>query len=256
MSKKTLKIRIKDDLDNIKKELNRKKALNLKGIKYRITVHLGTCGIASGAKTICDSVKKAITSGKHNNIEFATSGCVGFCSLEPMLTIESYNLPIVTYYNLDKDKVKKIFEKHIDNGKIAEELELITMDSKLADFFKYQESRVLRNRGKIDPFKIEDYIAKDGYFGLARAIEIDNSDKIIKTISESGLRGRGGAGFPTGRKWELCKNALSRSGIKYIVCNGDEGDPGAFMDRNLLESDPHSVLEGMLISALAIGSEC
>jgi NADH-quinone oxidoreductase subunit F len=254
LSKKTLKIRIKDDLDNIKKELNRKKALNLKGNKYRITVHLGTCGIASGAETICNSVKKAITSGKHNNIEFTTSGCVGFCALEPMLTIESYNLPPVTYYGLDKDKVKKIFENHIDSDEIAEELEPITTDSKLADFYKYQESRVLRNRGKIDPFKIEDYIAKDGYFGLARAIKIGDSDKIIKTISESGLRGRGGAGFLTGRKWELCKNAQSRSGIKYVVCNGDEGDPGAFMDRNLLESDPHSVLEGMLISALAIGS--
>src|SRR4030066_980536 len=254
MSKKTLKIRTKYDLDNIKKELNRKKALNLKGTKYRITVHLGTCGIASDAEIIYASVKEAITSGKRNNIEFTTSGCVGFCALEPMLTIESYNLPPVTYYSLDKDKVKKIFEKHIDNGEIAEELKPITANSELANFYKYQESRVLRNRGKIDPFKIEDYISKDGYFGLARAIEIGDSDKIIKTISESGLRGRGGAGFPTGRKWELCKNALSRSGIKYIVCNGDEGDPGAFMDRNLLESDPPSVLEGMLISALVIGS--
>ncbi|MBU4314273.1 MAG: NADH-quinone oxidoreductase subunit NuoF [Actinobacteria bacterium] len=171
-----------------------------------------------------------------------------------MLTLESYNLFPVNYHSLDRDKVKKIFESHIDNGKIAEELEPITTDSKLANFYKYQESRVLRNRGKIDPFKIEDYIAKDGYFALARTIEIGNPEKIIKTISESGLRGRGGAGFPTGKKWELCKNARSESGIKYVVCNGDEGDPGAFMDRNLLESDPHSVLEGMLISALAIGS--
>ena len=112
MSKKTLKIRIKDDLDNIKKELNRKKALNLKGNKYRITVHLGTCGIASDAETIYASVKEAMTSGKRNNIELTTSGCVGFCALEPMLTIESYNLPPVTYYSLDKDKVKK-YSKNI-----------------------------------------------------------------------------------------------------------------------------------------------
>ena len=254
MSKKIVKIKTKSDLLTIKKEINKKKSLNPKGKRYRITVHLGTCGIASGAETIRDLVKEEIDSGKRNDIEFTTSGCVGFCALEPMLTIESYNLPPVTYYSLDKDKVKKIFEKHIDNGEIAEELKPITANSELANFYKYQESRVLRNRGKIDPFEIEDYIANDGYFGLARAIEIGDSDKIIKTISESGLRGRGGAGFPTGKKWELCKNSKSTNGIKYVICNGDEGDPGAFMDRNLLESDPHSILEGMLIAAFSIGS--
>ncbi|GAI91675.1 unnamed protein product, partial [marine sediment metagenome] len=218
------------------------------------TVHLGTCGIASGAETIIDSVKEEVASRKHSDIEFTTSGCVGFCALEPMLTVESYNLSSVMYHSLDKDKVKILFKNHIDQGKIAEELNPITADSELADFYRYQESRVLRNRGKIDPFKIEDYIEKNGYFGLASVIEIGDPEKIIKTISESGLRGRGGAGFPTGRKWELCKNAWSKDGIKYVICNGDEGDPGAFMDRSLLESDPHSVLEGMLISALAIGS--
>jgi len=254
LHRKPVKIKTKKDLSNIKEGLNKKKVLNDNGNKYRITVHLGTCGIAAGAETIRDSVKEEIAFRKCSDIEFATSGCVGFCAREPMLTVESYNLPPVTYHSLDKDKVKKLFENHIDSGKIAEELEPITEDSELANFYKYQESRVLRNRGKIDPFKIEDYIAKDGYFGLARAIEIGNPEKIIKIILESGLRGRGGAGFPTGMKWELCKNARSKDGIKYVVCNGDEGDPGAFMDRNLLESDPHSVLEGMLISALSIGS--
>jgi NADH-quinone oxidoreductase subunit F len=254
LDRKPLKIRTKEDLASIKEEVSRKKVLNSKGKKYRITVHLGTCGIASGAETIIDSVKEEVAFRKHSDIEFTTSGCVGFCALEPMLTVESYNLSSVMYHSLDKDKVKILFKNHIDQGKIAEELNPITADSELADFYRYQESRVLRNRGKIDPFKIEDYIEKNGYFGLASVIEIGDPEKIIKTISESGLRGRGGAGFPTGKKWELCKNAHSRSGIKYVICNGDEGDPGAFMDRNLLESDPHSVLEGMLISALAIGS--
>lgn len=254
MIKKTLKIKDKKDLKSIKEELNRKKVLTGRGNRYRITVHLGTCGIASGAETIQNSVKEEINFRKRSDIEFTTSGCVGFCALEPMLAVESYDLPPVTYYSLDRDKVKKIFNSHIDNGRIPEELKPITADSALANFYKYQESRVLRNRGKIDPFKIEDYIAKDGYFGLAHAVEAGSPEKIIKTVKESGLRGRGGAGFPTGRKWEFCRNAGTKKGVKYVICNGDEGDPGAFMDRNLLESDPHSVLEGMLIAALAIGS--
>ena len=254
MNKKPLKIKDKKDLKSIREELSRKKVLSSRGNRYRITVHLGTCGIASGAETIQNSVKKEISSRKRSDIEFTTSGCVGFCALEPMLTVESYDLPPVTYHSLDRDKLKKIFKSHIYNGKIPEELKPITEDSGLADFYKYQESRVLRNRGKIDPFKIEDYIVKDGYSGLAHAIETGSPEKIIKTVKESGLRGRGGAGFPTGRKWEFCRNAGTGSGAKYVICNGDEGDPGAFMERNLLESDPHSVLEGMLIAALAVGS--
>ncbi|MBN1299080.1 MAG: NADH-quinone oxidoreductase subunit NuoF [Actinobacteria bacterium] len=171
-----------------------------------------------------------------------------------MLTIESYGLKTATYYNLDEEKVKSFFKSHIDGKEIAWQQNPITDDSDLADFFKYQESRVLRNRGKIDPFKIEDYISRDGYFALAKALEFPDRKEIIKIVSDSGLRGRGGAGFPTGKKWEFCSNAKSSTGIKYVVCNGDEGDPGAFMDRNLLESDPHAILEGMLIAALAIGS--
>jgi len=254
MDKKIVKIKTKEDLHNIKKEVKTKKALNPHRNKYRIIVHLGTCGIASGAEKIQNLVKKEIYARKRKDIEFTKSGCVGFCALEPMLTIESYNIPPVTYHSLDKDKVKKIFKSHIDKGKIAKELEPITQDSELSNFYKYQESRVLRNRGKIDPFKIEDYIASDGYLALAKVIEMSSPEKIIKIVSESGLRGRGGAGFPTGIKWEFCKNAKSKNGTKYVICNGDEGDPGAFMDRNLLESDPHSILEGMLIAAFSIGS--
>jgi (2Fe-2S) ferredoxin len=252
--KKPSKIKNIGDLKSTKEEVKRKKVLTSRKNKYRITVHLGTCGIASGAEIIQNSVKEEISSGKISNVEFTTSGCVGFCALEPMLTVESYNLPTVTYHSLDRDKVKRIFKSHIYNSIILKELDPITEDSKLANFYKHQKSRVLRNRGKIDPFKIEDYIAEDGYLGLARAVESSSPEKIIKIIKESGLRGRGGGGFPTGIKWELCRNACSQDGTKYVICNGDEGDPGAFMDRNLLESDPHSVLEGILIAALAIGS--
>jgi len=254
LNKETIKIKTKEHLYNIKKEVKTKKALNPHRNKYRITVHLGTCGIASGAEKIQNLVRKEIYARDRKDIEFTKSGCVGFCALEPMLTIESYNMPPVTYHSLDKDKVKEIFKSHIDKGEIAKELEPITQDSELSNFYKYQESRVLRNRGKIDPFKIKDYIANDGYLALAKVIEMSSPEKIIKIVSESGLRGRGGAGFPTGIKWEFCKNAKSKNGIKYVICNGDEGDPGAFMDRNLLESDPHSILEGMLIAAYSIGS--
>jgi NADH:ubiquinone oxidoreductase subunit F (NADH-binding)/(2Fe-2S) ferredoxin len=255
LGNKTEKIKSAGELVKIRDAVKNSGALNGADKKHKITVHLGTCGIASGADRIKELAVQEIKSRENSPIIFSTSGCVGFCALEPMLTVQSFDRKPTVYYSLDDQKVKKLFELHIDKGEIADELEPITEGSKLADFFKYQESRVLRNRGRIDPFKIEDYIAYNGYFGLAKALEFTDSSEIIKIISESGLRGRGGAGFPTGKKWEFCRAAKSSSGVKYVVCNGDEGDPGAFMDRNLLESDPHSILEGMLIAALAIGSD-
>ncbi len=254
MTKKPLKIKSKEDLLNIKENVKKECTLDSVNKRYKITVHLGTCGIASGAESIKEAVLEELSRRKSENTILTISGCVGYCALEPMLTIESYNMKPVTYYSLDPDKVKILFEEHLDCGKLAEELKPIIEGSELNNFYKYQESRVLRNRGKINPFEIADYIAQDGYFGLAKALELHSQDRVIKEVIDSGLRGRGGAGFPTGKKWEFCKKAESASGIKYVVCNGDEGDPGAFMDRNLLESDPHSVLEGMLIAALAIGS--
>jgi NADH:ubiquinone oxidoreductase subunit F (NADH-binding)/(2Fe-2S) ferredoxin len=252
LDKKNIIASIKD-LENIKKDALQKNALDGSGKKYRITVHLGTCGIASGAQEILDSVKEKLEKRNRKDITFSVSGCVGFCALEPMLTIDSHDMAPVTYCALDEEKTVKLFESHIDNGQIAKELDPISEDSPNADFYNFQESRVLRNRGKIDPFKIEDYIGRDGYFALAKALQKSPQD-VIDIVTESGLRGRGGAGFPTGKKWQFCRDAISRSGIKYVICNGDEGDPGAFMDRNLLESDPHSILEGMIIAAYAIGS--
>ena len=234
------------ELNDIRDRTIKESTLNDFDKKYRITVHLGTCGIASGADIIKASVEDKINRLSIKNIIFTTSGCVGFCALEPMLTIDSFDKESVTYYSLDEAKVEKIFEHHIGKGEIAADLESITKKSKLNDFYKFQESRVLRNRGRINPFKIDDYIANYGYQGLLKAIELNDPDEIIKIVSESGLRGRGGAGFPTGKKWELCRRATSVSDIKYVICNGDEGDPGAFMDRNLLESDPHSVLEVLI----------
>ncbi|MGM0368336.1 MAG: NADH-quinone oxidoreductase subunit NuoF [Actinomycetota bacterium] len=244
----------KEKLDEIKSATIEDNQLGGKNKKYKVTVHLGTCGIASGADQIRKAVGSKLKEKKFENIIFATSGCVGFCSREPMLTVEEAGKELTTYHSLDQEKIDLIFKEHLAGGKIVESLNPITGDSKLAGFYENQVSRVLHNRGQIDSFKIEDYIAKDGYKALAEALD-KNPSEITGIVKESGLRGRGGAGFPTGRKWEFCSKAESRSGLKYVVCNGDEGDPGAFMDRNLLESDPHSVIEGMIIAAYAIGAE-
>ena len=243
----------KNTFEELKLKLkNESEALSKNG-NFKITVHMGTCGIASGADSIKAEIEKLMKGIAPGKIAFGVSGCAGFCSREPMLTIEKAGMPPVVYHSLDVEKVQIIFNKHIMQGEIASALEPIIHGSDLSAFYHFQEPRVMRNRGKIDPFKIEDYIANDGYAAFVKALDL-SSDEIIKIVADSGLRGRGGAGFPTGKKWELCKKSAVPSGIKYIVCNGDEGDPGAFMDRNLLESDPHSVIEGMLIAALAIGA--
>jgi NADH:ubiquinone oxidoreductase subunit F (NADH-binding)/(2Fe-2S) ferredoxin len=252
LSKKIIKS-IKD-LEKIKKEEDRRRTLKADNKRHRITVHLGTCGIASGADTVRDYIKDRLESSRKDNIEFAESGCVGFCALEPMVTVESLDREPITYCSLDEEKTAKIFESHLDSGDVVEDIQKITKGSVSEDFYNFQESRVLRNRGRIDPFKITDYIARDGYFALASTLKSKEPGQIIEIVKESGLRGRGGAGFPTGIKWQFCRDASTKGHIRYVVCNGDEGDPGAFMDRNLLESDPHSVLEGMVIAAYAIGS--
>ena len=247
-------IRSKGDLEKIKLKNISDNKIDGKNKRYKITVHLGTCGIASGAREIEKAVKQNIKETRSDDIIYATSGCVGFCALEPMLTINDSEGNVITYHSLDSEKVRVIFEKNIGAGKIAKELNPIIKNTKLSEFYDFQESRVLRNRGKINPFKIEDYIANDGYKALLKVLEMNDPDRIIDIVKESGLRGRGGAGFPTGRKWEFCRKAKSSDEIKYVICNGDEGDPGAFMDRNLLESDPNSVLEGIIIAAIAVGA--
>jgi NADH:ubiquinone oxidoreductase subunit F (NADH-binding)/(2Fe-2S) ferredoxin len=244
----------KDFLTHLKEEIIAENIERLKDKKFKIVVHMGTCGIASGADEIKKIVDREAKRLNSKEIEIATSGCVGFCSREPMFTVEATGKEPVIYHSLNKDKVKKIFDNHIIKGQIVSELEPILKDSKLSYFYKYQEPRVLHNKGKINPLEIKDYIREDGYRGFLKALEMNDPYEIIKIIIESGIRGRGGAGFPTGKKWEFCYNAISKSGLKYVICNGDEGDPGAFMDRNLLESDPHSILEGILIAGLAIGS--
>ncbi|MFW6148727.1 MAG: NADH-quinone oxidoreductase subunit NuoF [Atribacterota bacterium] len=266
-------LKIKDDI------INHKLAFR-KNQKVNIVIHMGTCGVASGAQKILDILKEKISKSKiREEILISKSACIGFCGKEPLVTIEISGQEPVIYQELNGEKILEIFEKHVLNGEpvpayalargnqqqVAEHLEStekLSGEKELKgesipsieeiSFYKHQELRVLRNRGLIDPENITDYISRDGYQGMAKALASMCPDEIINELMNSGLRGRGGAGFPTGLKWQFA--AKENSAIKYVICNADEGDPGAYMDRSILEGDPHSVIEGMIIAGKAIGA--
>jgi len=267
-----------EDLIKIKKHTLTKRELSKTGKKIRITVHMGTCGIASGAQKIMDALTKEIEKGEQKDITIIASGCMGLCSREPLITVEIFGQEPIIYQYMDKDKVLEVFKKHILGGKVVVAYALargkeeqikervkykgnlaneIVLDKAIPGieeipFFSNQEVRVMKNRGIINPEKIEDYIARDGYMGMAKALKEMNQKEIVQEILDSGLKGRGGAGFPTGIKWKYAAQTASK--VKYVVCNADEGDPGAYMDRSVLEGDPHAVIEGMVIAAKAIGA--
>ena len=247
MSKITIK-----DLGEIREKRRAEIALQEGGpFQARVIVHMGTCGISAGAEKILHAFQDMIKTQKGNGIQLRICGCGGLCSREPMVQVEVAGKQPVTYVDLSAKDVKKIFEDHVLGKKIVEEKMLSPDDP----FFKQQLFIVLRNRGLIDAENIEDYIAQDGYKALAAVLTTMTSQEVIKTIKASGLRGRGGGGFPAGVKWETCRHAgEERNEDRYVICNADEGDPGAFMDRSVIESDPHSIIEGMAIGAFAIGA--
>jgi NADH:ubiquinone oxidoreductase subunit F (NADH-binding)/(2Fe-2S) ferredoxin/NAD-dependent dihydropyrimidine dehydrogenase PreA subunit len=217
----------------------------------------GTGCLASGSLDLRDALEKELK--KRNLQEEATvvmTGCNGFCAMGPIMVV----YPDGIFYNQVKpEHAPLIVEEHVLKGRVVQEL-LFKEEAKdriplMKDigFFGLQRTIVLRNRGLIDAESIEDYIARDGYAALAKVLGEMTPEEVIEEVKKSGLRGRGGGGFPTGLKWEECRKYTSFP--KYTVCNGDEGDPGAFMDRSVMEGDPHSVLEGMAISGYAIGAE-
>jgi NADH:ubiquinone oxidoreductase subunit F (NADH-binding)/(2Fe-2S) ferredoxin len=190
-------------------------------------------------------------------VQVIATGCQGFCAQGPIIIVQPDG---IFYQMLTVDDVPLLVEEHLVKGRPVEKLMYIPSKGeppipKLNDiaFFSKQRLIVLKNRGLIDPEKIDEYIARDGYQALAKVLTSMTPELVIDEIKASGLRGRGGAGFSTGRKWELARKASGNG--KYIICNADEGDPGAFMDRSIIESDPHAVLEGMAIGAYAIGTE-
>jgi len=227
--------------------------------KPRILVGAATCGRAAGASGVLEAINSALA--QHNLEAIITQvGCIGLCYAEPIVNIIKPGRPHIYYGNLTPELASELVEDYIINDNPRPDLALGTVgDDDIQDISKFFELPMLkpqvrvalRNCGLIDPENINHYIANGGYGGLVKALAM-TSEEVIEEIKKSGLRGRGGAGFPTGVKWEFCRK--SPGTVKYIICNADEGDPGAFMDRSLLEGDPHAVLEGMLIGAYAIGA--
>ncbi len=218
----------------------------------RIRVGLGTCGISAGGKKVFDLLAVEIKPG--SGIELGETGCNGMCYQEPLLEIRDHQGRTFLYSEVTPERARTILEKHVlGDEPVSEWLASAPDFNREEAFFGKQKRIVLRNCGVIDPFSIDEYLAHDGYAALKKVLGEMSPDQVIEEISASGLRGRGGGGFPTGLKWRFCRQSPGEK--KYAICNADEGDPGAFMDRSTLEGDPHSVLEGMIICAYAIGAD-
>ena len=237
------------------KTLPKKKAVKKPSAPdFRIVVGLGSCGIAAGGHKVkaalMENLKKAGL-----KVQVSDTGCVGMCYSEVLLDVHHKNGQVYTYGNMTPDRMPRFVDQHLTQGQPVAEWLVRASDRALPDdsFYAKQKRIVLRNCGQMDPEKIEDYMAHGGYQALEKALRKMSPDQVIKEVLDSGLRGRGGAGFPTGRKWQVARD--SKNDKKYIICNGDEGDPGAFMDRSVLEGDPHNVMEGMLIAGYAIGAD-
>ncbi len=245
--------------------------------KPKILVGLATCGLAAGAQRVFDTLHK-LAQQEHWNGVVEKTGCMGFCFKEPLVDLIQPGLPRLTYEKVDQETAAALFEEFAA-GRIPENHFMARLDvddmvldggprklykGKLKgfvakapryedlDFYRLQRHLAMRNCGFIDPDNLLHYVARGGYFALYKALTEMTPEEVIQAVTVAGLRGRGGGGFPTGVKWASCRKA--KGWPKYVLCNADEGDPGAYMDRSLIEGDPHSILEGMLIGAYAIGS--
>ena len=218
----------------------------------RIVVGLGTCGIAAGAEQTHRALVQRIAAADLPH-EVVKTGCVGMCYREPLVEIRD-GASSVHYGGLSAERVDRLVEEHVIGGRVIDEWVVLASAGPAAesDFLDRQNRIVLRNCGSIDPERIDEYLAVGGYEALRAVVAANDPEALVTAIVDSGLRGRGGAGFLTGMKWRFTR--MARGDRKYIVCNADEGDPGAFMDRSVLESDPHAVLEGMAIAGFAIGA--
>jgi len=247
------KINTISDLETLRKRLldDRKK------FRATLTVCGGTGCQASHSRAVIDAVKdELVKQGLEKSVHLRATGCHGFCEQGPLVVVEPGN---IFYCHVLPDDVQEIFAKTVRNGEVIERLlytdpvsgELIHTESEIP-FYRTQNRHLLAQNQQVDPCSIEDYIAIGGYSALGKTLSGIAPKEVIQEIKASGLRGRGGGGFPTGRKWAECREAPGDE--KYVICNADEGDPGAYMDRCLLEGNPHMVLEGMMIGAWAIGA--
>ena len=237
----------------------------------RIAVGLATCGIAVGGKKVYDRLREVIEK-TGADIELARTGCIGYCREEPLVNVAIPGKPLVILHKVTEDDAEAIVEAvlkgtvpmakalcrvpawdHITGftAKYGEGFSAIPLYADVP-FFSRQKKVILRNAGFIDPEDIDEYLAVGGYAAAEQALTTMDPETIISEVEKSGLRGRGGAGFPTGKKWRITRDAPGSE--KYIICNADEGDPGAYMNRNEMESDPHMLIEGMIIGAFAMGA--
>ena len=237
-------------------ELDLRRNTNADTREKHILVCNGTGCTSSKSPQILENFKKLVKEKNLTNVRVIKTGCFGLCAKGPIVIIR----PEDTFYAMVKpEDCEEIINSHIIEGKVVERLLCKDIDGKKVmklddlNFYKKQKRIALKNCGVINPEEIDEYIAFDGYRALARVLMEMSQDEVIEIIDKSGLRGRGGAGFPTGKKWRATKDA--KGDTKYVVCNADEGDPGAFMDRSILEGDPHAVLEAMEIAGYAVGAE-
>jgi NADH:ubiquinone oxidoreductase subunit F (NADH-binding)/(2Fe-2S) ferredoxin len=238
-----------------------------------ITVGIGTCGLAAGANDTLAAIQEELET-RELKAAIGKVGCVGMCSFEPMVEIQASGKHRLNYGQVTSGSVPEVFASYFESAPLKESVivgqvvptvmrrnghalhSLSFVDSETSDKIAFHEKQlriVLSNCGLIDPESIDDYLALDGYKALETVLSGMTPELVIKEVTDSGLRGRGGAGFPTGVKWRFARR--TQSWPKYVICNADEGDPGAFMDRSVLEGDPHSVIEGMIIAAYAIGAQ-
>ncbi len=232
-------------------------------IRSHVLICGGTGCTSSGSATIREKLEVELKAkGLEEEIKIVQTGCFGLCALGPVMIV----YPEGTFYSrVTADDIPEIVEEHFLKGRVVERLVYDETDGHkeegkdvaLADtkFYKKQKRVALRNCGVIDPENIEEYIGTGGYQGLGKALTEMTPEEVIKAVLDSGLRGRGGAGFPTGMKWNLARTLVQDGGQKYVCCNADEGDPGAFMDRSILEGDPHALIEAMAIAGYAIGAD-
>ncbi len=242
-------------------DLKKIKAAHADRLAFADKTYLLICGgtgcHATGSLRVKDALEQELAKNAlQERVEIVETGCNGFCAVGPLMVVQPGD---IFYQKIKLTDIPNIVEKHLVGGKPVQELLYKDPGTKqriarLGDipFFAHQQPVALRNKGLIDPQCLQDYIARDGYLGAAKALLEMEPDQIIEQMKISGLRGRGGAGFPTGVKWDFASQ--SRGDVKYVLCNADEGDPGAFMDRSILEADPHAVVEGMIIAARAINA--
>jgi len=248
------RLRSPEDLERCREQLRQARPADARCVR----ICLGTGCVAKGAEAVAQSFRQAAEQLEADTLVVGVkcTGCHGFCERGPVVVVDPGN---IVYHNVRPEDVPEIWQETVAGGRLVERLlfkdeetDQVAVSPEENPFYRLQRRVVLAFNGEIDPQSIEEYIAAGGYAAVAKALFTMQPEEVIEEITRSGLRGRGGGGFPTGRKWRSCREAHGEP--KYVIANGDEGDPGAFMDRSLMEGAPHSIIEGMIIGAYAVGA--